>query len=128
MFTPATAPSRLRSIFEGVDADAVVCGHTHLQFEMTIDDLHLYNAGSVGMPIGDASAHWAMIGESIRLMRTPYDLDAAAGAIRSSGYPGARAFVETNLIRPYEVASSVAYFEARAASDPLQGAEPRGWP
>ncbi|HEY4028333.1 MAG TPA: metallophosphoesterase family protein [Candidatus Dormibacteraeota bacterium] len=127
VFTPATPPSRLRSIFEGAGADVVVCGHTHLQFEIAVDGLRVCNAGSVGMPTDDASAQWALIGESIRLMRTPYDLGLAAEAINASGYPGAAAFVEENLRRPHQVAPSIAYFEARAEADPLQGAEPPGW-
>lgn len=127
VFTPATPPRRLQSIFDDADADLVVCGHTHLQFEIVVDGLRVCNAGSVGMPTDDASAQWALIGESIRLMRTPYDLDLAAEAIAASGYPGAGSFVEENLRRPFQVAPSVAYFEARAEADPLGGAEPPGW-
>ncbi|MBO0681689.1 MAG: metallophosphoesterase family protein [Candidatus Dormibacteraeota bacterium] len=127
LFTPATPPRRLRSIFEDVDADVVVCGHTHIQFDIAVEGLRIFNAGSVGMPTGEAVAQWALIDDSIRLMRTPYDLEAAKGEIGGSGYPGAARFIEENLERPYQVASAVAYFEARASEDPRRGAEPPGW-
>ena len=127
VFTTATPSSRLRSIFEDVDADVVVCGHTHIQFETAVDSLRIFNAGSVGMPTGEPAAQWALISESIRLMRTPYDLASAREEIAASGYPGAAVFIEENLDRPHELAAAVAYFEARASKDPRQGAEPPGW-
>ena len=34
----------------GVEADLVVCGHTHHQFERTIAGVRIVNAGSVGLP------------------------------------------------------------------------------
>lgn len=127
LFTPATPPHRLRSIFAGTDADVVVCGHTHLQFELEVGGLRVCNAGSVGMPNDKATAQWALIGESIGLMGTPYDLDTAAEVIGGTDYPDAEAFVERHLRAPHERSSSIEYFEARAQADPLEGAEPPGW-
>lgn len=127
VFTPATPAGRLRSIFEQASADAVLCGHTHLQFAVQVGRLQVVNGGSVGMPTGGATAQWALLGDSIELMRTPYDLGAAAVAIAASGYPAASTFIQENLVRPHDVESSIAYFEARAAADPAAGAEPPGW-
>ena len=104
----------------------MLCGHTHLQFALRVGRLQVVNAGSVGMPIGGTTAQWALVGDSIELMRTPYHLGAAAAAIAASGYPAAAAFIE-EIVHPHDVESSVAYFEARAAADPLDGAEPPGW-
>lgn len=69
---------------ESVDADVVVCGHTHMQFERTIDGVHLVNAGSIGMPYErEPGAYWALFGPEVELRRTPYE----PGDIGSSGWP-----------------------------------------
>ena len=55
---PPRRPSR-RS-FAGVEADLVVCGHTHMQFSREIAGIRVVNAGSVGMPYDDEpGAYWA---------------------------------------------------------------------
>ena len=53
IFTERTPEERLAPIFAGVDADVVVCGHTHMQFERTIAGKRVINSGSVGMPYED---------------------------------------------------------------------------
>ena len=47
------------------------------------------NAGSVGMPYGGTGAYWLLLGPDVDLRHTPYDLRAAAAAIRATGGPGA---------------------------------------
>ena len=60
-------------------ADLIVCGHTHMQFARDVGDVHVVNAGSVGMPFGEAGAYWVLLGPNgVELRRTVYDTAAAA--------------------------------------------------
>jgi len=71
VFTERTPEDRLTWIFETVDADVVVCGHTHSQFERTIAGKRVINAGSVGMPYEDApGAYWLL---DLEHRHTDYD-------------------------------------------------------
>jgi putative phosphoesterase len=61
IFTERTPEDRLAPLFAGVDADVVVCGHTHTQFERTIAGKRVVNSGSVGRPYEDApGAYWTL--------------------------------------------------------------------
>jgi putative phosphoesterase len=61
VFTERTPEERLAPIFAGVDADVVVCGHTHMQFDRTIAGKRVVNSGSVGMPYEDRpGAYWTL--------------------------------------------------------------------
>jgi predicted phosphodiesterase len=63
IFTERTPEERVAPCFAGVDADIVVCGHTHSQFDREIAGLRVVNAGSVGMAYEDApGAYWALLG------------------------------------------------------------------
>ena len=71
IFTERTPEDRLVAIFEGVDADVVVCGHTHMQFDRTIAGKRVLNSGSVGMPYDDEpGAYWLL---DLEHRRTSYD-------------------------------------------------------
>ena len=73
-----------RAALDGLAADVVVCGHTHIQFDRRIDDIRLINAGSVGMPYEhEPGAYWALLGPDVELCRTPY----APADIAASGWP-----------------------------------------
>jgi putative phosphoesterase len=63
-----------REALGGVDADVVVCGHTHIQFDRHIGDIRLVNAGSVGMPYEhEPGAYWALLERNgVELRRTQY--------------------------------------------------------
>jgi putative phosphoesterase len=98
IFTERTPAARLEPIFDAADADVVVCGHTHMQFDRMIGRTRVVNAGSVGMPFGDPGAHWALLGPEVELRRTPYDLEHAAARIRSSSYPGAAEHVKEYML------------------------------
>jgi putative phosphoesterase len=61
IFTERTPEERIAFLFADVDADAVVCGHTHMQFERTIAGKRVVNSGSVGRPYEDeAGAYWTL--------------------------------------------------------------------
>jgi putative phosphoesterase len=116
IFTVATPEERLREILDGIRQRIVVCGHTHMQFDRTVDGIRIVNAGSVGMPYGEPGAYWLLLGPEITLRRTPYDLQDAAARIRTSGYPQAEDFADNNVLKPATEAEVIAEFERMAQS------------
>ncbi len=71
VFTEHTPEERIAALFAGVDADVVVCGHTHTQFGRTVAGIRVVNSGSVGLPYEDASgAYWTL---DLEHRRTAYD-------------------------------------------------------
>jgi len=100
VFTALTSDDRLSSIFDGIDAPVVVCGHTHMQFDRMIGRTRVVNAGSVGMPFGKAGAYWILLGSDVQLRHTPYDLAKAAERIRATNYPQAEDFAAHNVLQP----------------------------
>jgi hypothetical protein len=116
IFTEASPDERVAPMFAGVRSDLVVCGHTHMQFERRIGGVGVVNAGSVGMPYGEPGAYWLLLGPSVELRRTVYDLDAAAALIRATDFPAAEDFAANNVLRPASAAEATAIFERAAAS------------
>jgi predicted phosphodiesterase len=112
--TAVTPEPRLARILEGVDADLVVGGHTHRQFDLRAGGRRMVNAGSVGRPYErERGAYWLRLGPGVELRRTAYDTAAATEAFRALGYPDADGMAVD--VDPDEVA---ARFEA-AADAPL---------
>jgi putative phosphoesterase len=72
IFTKISPDERWAEALAGVDADVVVCGHTHVQFDRRIGDTRLVNAGSVGMPYEhEPGAYWALLdGADVELRHT----------------------------------------------------------
>ena len=71
IFTPHTSEERIAFLFEDVDADVVVCGHTHMQFERTVAGRRVINSGSVGSPFEDKpGAYWTL---DLEHRFTPYE-------------------------------------------------------
>jgi putative phosphoesterase len=119
VFTAETPADRVRHLFGAVDADLVVCGHTHMKFDRTIDGLRVVNPGSVGMPYGEPGAFWAMFGPGVELRRTDYDREAAAHRIRTKGGAAAEEFAARNLLTVPSVEEAMEFFrkaQARQAS------------
>jgi putative phosphoesterase len=100
VFTRLTPEDRLLPIFQNLDVSLVVCGHTHMQFDRTIGNVRVVNAGSVGMPYGEPGASWLLLGPETELRRSAYDLTKAADRIRATGYPQAENFAASNVLRP----------------------------
>ena len=95
----------------GTDAQVVVCGHTHVQYDREVGGTRLVNAGSVGLPYeDDPGARWALLGPAVELRRTLYARDAAAAAIRTSGLPDADEFADTVAVLP-SAAEATEHFE-----------------
>lgn len=112
MMTSETADERLRAYMAGVDADVVVCGHTHMQFDRTAGSVRVINPGSVGMPYGEPGAYWALLGPEIEMRRTDYDREAAAERIRQSAWPGAEEFAKSNVVSVPSTEQALEFFRA----------------
>lgn len=100
VFTRLTPDDVVLPLFAGLNISMAVCGHTHMQFERTIGEVRVVNAGSVGTPFAEPGAYWLTLGPSTVLRRTAYDLVNAAERIRSTGYPQAKDFAERNVLQP----------------------------
>jgi hypothetical protein len=71
-----------------------------MQFDRTVGKTRVVNAGSVGMPFGQAGADWVLLGPDVELRHTFYDLGQAAERIRNTKYPQAHDFAERNVLQP----------------------------
>jgi putative phosphoesterase len=112
VITTATSDRRLRSILDGVALPTVVCGHTHHQFDRTLGDYRVVNAGSVGLPYeGRAGAYWALLGPDVELRRTVYDLEAAVSELRAGGLADADELLGASLVEPLDPDEVAAIFE-----------------
>ncbi len=110
--TPLTPDERLAEILEGVDADVVVAGHTHIQQDRIVGSRRWINAGSVGLPYeGDIKAFWALLGPDVELRRTPFDVSAAIRAFESVGREDTVQFVENFRVAPSRQ-EAAEYFES----------------
>jgi putative phosphoesterase len=71
IFTELTPEERIAFLFADIDADVVVCGHTHMQFDRVVAGKRVVNSGSVGMPYEqEPGAYWTL---DLEHRRTPYD-------------------------------------------------------
>jgi putative phosphoesterase len=82
----------LRRMFAHLDADVIVCGHTHLPYHRRVGDVRLINSGTAGRPrSGDTRVCYALIelGDDVRVdfPRITYDVEAAARAIEETKLP-----------------------------------------
>jgi predicted phosphodiesterase len=92
---------QLAEVMAGVAEARVVSGHVHMQCDRAVGDKHWTCAGSVGLPYEDEpGAYWLLLvdGEP-ELKRTDYDREAAAAAVRASGYPLADELADENILR-----------------------------
>jgi predicted phosphodiesterase len=121
ILTAITPPKRLDPILDGVTQDLVVCGHTHAQFDRLVGDRRLVNAGSVGMAYeGEPGiAAWALLGPTVELRRTPYDVEAAAELVLETGFPEADELVNEALLHPPSAEEVTAHFESLAERQSL---------
>ena len=71
-----------------------------MQFDRMVGSVRVVNAGSVGMPFGDAGAYWLLLGPDLQLRRTAYDLSSAAERIRATSYPQAEEFAVRSVLQP----------------------------
>jgi predicted phosphodiesterase len=114
IFTAITPEDRVLDIIGNFRERVLVCGHTHVQFDRTVDDKRLINAGSVGLPYADEpGAYWAWFDdEGVALEKTGYDVRDAARAISSSGCPQADEFAK-DVLTPQSSKEATEFFEGR---------------
>lgn len=85
---------------QGVEADMVCVGHSHVQFHLDLNGVQIVNPGSVGQPRdGDPRCAYAVIEDGrIQFRRVEYDIDATVGHMREAGVdPHALALAESAL-------------------------------
>ena len=113
IYTRITPDAELVSILGNVDADVLVCGHTHMQYDRTLSSgLRVVNPGSVGIPYeGARGAYWALLGPGVEFRRTPYDVEGAVAAIEVLGVPVDARMLE-QLLDPPDSESTTEYFES----------------
>ena len=113
--TSLTPDHVLRDVLQHAQARLVVGGHTHVQYERTLDGTKIVNAGSVGMPYeGRPGAYWLLVdGDDVQHRRTEYDVERVAEAIRASDYWDAEKLART-LLKPPSGAEAEAFFEQAA--------------
>src|SRR6266567_4852401 len=110
IFTRLTPEERLLPIFEALNVSAVVCGHTHMQFDRMVGTVRVVNAGSVGMPFGEPGADWLLLGPDVELRHTNYDGIAAADRMRATDYPDAEEFVAQYVLKQPSAAEMLDVF------------------
>jgi predicted phosphodiesterase len=120
IITAMTPEARLAPMLEGVQEALVVCGHTHHQFELRAGGQRVVNAGSVGMPYeGAPGAYWLLVADGEpEPRRTLYDIDAAVGPLRASGFPDVEDLIRESLLEPVEADWVARHFEERAEGAP----------
>jgi len=100
IITPGTPLERLAAATDGIDADVLLTGHTHLQFHRPVDGLrirHSVNPGSVGIPYGVTApgAYWLRVDGSrsdpFDFRRTSYDVEAYLARMLATDDPRAEA-------------------------------------
>ena len=118
ILTRISPNERVAVAVDGVSEGVVVCGHTHVQFDRQVAGKRLVNAGSVGMPYErQPGAYWALLGPDVELRRTDYDLEAAAAAIRATGFPGAEELAAENVLTVPTAEEATDQFEAMARAE-----------
>jgi putative phosphoesterase len=113
IYTRITPDDELASLLDGVSAEVVVCGHTHMQYDRRLSTgLRVVNAGSVGMPYeGRRGAYWALLGPDVEFRRTEYDVEAAVAGIELVAAPVREQLLE-QLLDPPDPESTTEHFEA----------------
>jgi hypothetical protein len=80
---------------DGLDENVLVTAHVHIQFDREVAGVRSVNPGSVGLPYeGRPGAYWSLLGPTVELRRTEYDLARAVEAYRTSGFPNPEQLVE----------------------------------
>jgi putative phosphoesterase len=115
VLTARTREEFVAEALEGAEADVIVCGHTHHQFDRRIGARRLVNAGSVGLPYeGRPGAFWALLGPGVELRRTEYDIEAGAERMRSAGLAGLDDYLRSSLFEPITPEAAIAGMEPEA--------------
>ncbi|HEX2345376.1 MAG TPA: YfcE family phosphodiesterase [Gaiellaceae bacterium] len=117
IYTQLTPDEEVIATLGPVEADVLVCGHTHMQYERKLSNgLRLVNPGSVGMPYeGRRGAFWGLLGPDVEFRHTEYDVEKAIDAIRALGAPVQEERLEL-LVDPLAPEFAAAEFEKLRAT------------
>ena len=116
ILTRISPDERVTEALAGVEANLLVCGHTHVQFDRVAGGRRLVNAGSVGLPYeGRPGAFWALLGPGVELRRTEYDVEPMIAALEAVGDPAALDRVGW-LRDPPDPDEVSAYFESQVGA------------
>ena len=124
VFTVETSDDRLGFLMSTADADVVVCGHTHMQFDRRVGARRIVNAGSVGMAYGGPGAYWVMLGPGVSLRRVDYDREEAAARMRANGAADADQFARDNVLEVPSVERAMEFMRAAEAKQIAAGQRP----
>jgi putative phosphoesterase len=94
-------PQGWNARLQGVEADFVCVGHTHVPLHLSFGGMQLINPGSVGQPRdGDPRAAYAVVEDGVvRFERVEYDIEAAVESIRNSGLDEKTAWYAEQTLR-----------------------------
>lgn len=88
-----TPDERLMELASSVDAEFILCGHTHKPFSREVGRVLFINPGSIGRPIDhDPRASYAVMDikkntVNVEFFRVEFNLPIAVDAIRQAGMP-----------------------------------------
>jgi predicted phosphodiesterase len=112
ILTKTTPSSDVAAALAGIVEPVIIGGHTHVQFDRGAAQWRYVNVGSVGRPCeGRPGAYWALLGPDVELLRTEYDVEAAAEAVLNSGQASAERIADL-LLRPPSAQEWTAQWEA----------------
>ncbi len=123
ILTRATPEEALIAALAHFPQRLVVGGHTHQQIVRVLPGGRVYaNAGSVGMPYeGRPGAFWMVVEDGVAQPReTSYDVEAALGELRPSGFPGIEEQLKESLLEPADPAWVTSFFERAPRGTPLR--------
>jgi predicted phosphodiesterase len=117
IFTSITPDDEVLGLLGAVEAEVLVCGHTHVQYDRRLPTgLRVVNPGSVGSPYeGRRGAFWAVLGPDVDPRRTEYDVEAAAESIRRAGTSLTDDLARV-IVDPPDPVETTAYFESLRGS------------
>jgi predicted phosphodiesterase len=115
IITTLTPDDAVGEALQGVGADLVVCGHTHVQFDRSIlGSPRLVNAGSVGLSYqGSPGAFWALLGADVEHRHSLYDVDRALDVLDGAGFPSFQEVFGDSLRGLVPPETAAAAFESR---------------
>jgi predicted phosphodiesterase len=116
IITTVTTDDRLEPMLADVEADVVVCGHTHAQFDRRAPNgKRVINAGAVGMPYeGRPGAFWLLLGPEATMHRSDYDVEAAMQRMSATGFPELHELLKESLLEPLPQREVAQIFEQQA--------------
>ncbi|MEE9201174.1 MAG: metallophosphoesterase family protein [Candidatus Brocadiales bacterium] len=84
---PDTPPEVMTKELEGVDADFVFLGHTHMPMEVKVNNTLVVNPGSVGFPSGySPEASYAVWEDGkVEVKKVGYDINKTIEALKGTG-------------------------------------------